>query len=462
MATAPAYADLRLRTVFHFAGCSWELSTNSPVLAESLRDAFPRTGKETRARFHLDIQVSGSDAPLWEVPYFRGRDQLVLAAFSATDVLLFDLLQNRAVGTLSPALARDEHYLRCVIVPVLIGVVSASVGVAPLHCATLVRDGMGLHISGLSGAGKSTLAYALGQRGFALLSDDWTYFHQGPKALVASGLPVPIKLLPDTRRFFPRLGAHPITRSLNGELAYEIDVRSALSPSRTYSCDSRRLLFYRRVPGAAATFTRLTPQQAEAQFGPALERIPDCLASTRAGQHSIIAALSHIPAYSLIADGRPQEIARLIEEWTQLPVDGEAGVESLRPPPHFEVPDLMLRFAPTPLLSIRSGAGGRILIETDLPSIHEYSSELSSQLARFYGPDLHCTFVADRADWSNSAAALDGFSYRFIAAAGCVWFDPGARRLVAFLSPEAAANRVLLRRLIAPVTANDFLSACAK
>jgi hypothetical protein len=131
--------------------------------------------------------------------------------------------------------------------------------------------------------------------------------------------------------------------------------------------------------------------------------------------------------------------------------EDEVYGETLNPPPHFEIPDLMLRFTPTPLLSIRSGAGGRILIETDLPSIHEYSSELSSHLSRVYGPDLHCTFVADRAGWSKSAALLDGYSYRFVPEAGCVWIDHVARRLVAFLSPEAASNRVVLHRLLAPV-----------
>src|ERR1043165_9440519 len=160
---------------------------------------------------------------------------------------------------MSRALAQDSQYLRRVIVPVMIGVVSASVGVAPLHCATLVRGGLGLHISGLSGAGKSTLAYALAQRGFELLSDDWTYFHHCPEGLEASGLPVPIKLLPETHPFFPELHTHPSARSLNGELAYEIDIHSSRSPRRAYSYSPRRLFFYRRAPGVSATFTRLTP-----------------------------------------------------------------------------------------------------------------------------------------------------------------------------------------------------------
>ncbi|MFI5205937.1 MAG: hypothetical protein ACHQVK_03270, partial [Candidatus Paceibacterales bacterium] len=74
----------------------------------------------------------------------------------------------------------------------------------------LKNSGIGLHASsvlinkkayiflGDSGAGKSTLSAALAQRGFALLSDDWTYLSFRQSVLSAHGLAAPIKLLPNT------------------------------------------------------------------------------------------------------------------------------------------------------------------------------------------------------------------------------------------------------------------------
>jgi hypothetical protein len=451
-AVPAATAEVHFHRVFPFAECAWELTTDSHPLAANFGSAFPESEGQTDTLFRLDLQSSDGEEELWTSPYFRARDHMVLAAFSSADVMIFDLLGRRGLGTISRALAENRDYWRRVIVPALVGLASPSAGIAPLHCATLVRNGMGLHISGLSGAGKSTLSYALAQCGFQLLSDDWTYFTRGPNGLQAAGLPVPIKLLPDTRRFFPELGAHGITRSLNGELAYEIGTASSLSPSRIYTCSPRRLLFYRREPRSSPRWTRLTPAQVEAQFRPALERVPICLAPARESQHAIIAELAKIPAYSLVCDGSPQQIAAWIDEWMDSDA-GAAATEDISPPPHFEIPDLMLRFPPAPLLSIHSSTG-QVRIETDILSVHQYSSELARQLMNRHGDNLHCTFIEDRADWPAVAGTLGQFSYRFLPEVGCMIIDRNSGCLVSFAS-SAAASLESMTELIAPVSSRQ-------
>ena len=451
-AVPTATAEVHIHRVYPFVGCAWELTTDSHSLAASFGSAFPESDSKAGMVFRLDLQMNDGKDRLWTAPYFRARDHMVLAAFSSTDVMIFDLLGCRGVGTISRALAENRDYWRRVIVPALVGLASPSAGIAPLHCATLVRNGMGLHISGLSGAGKSTLSYALAQRGFQLLSDDWTYFMRGSNGLQAAGLPVPVKLLPDTRRFFPELGAHEITRSLNGELAYEIDIASSLSPSRIYACSPHRLLFYRREPRSSPSWTRLTPEQVEAQFRPALERVPGCLAPARESQHAIIAELAKIPAYSLVCDGSPQQIAAWIDEWTDSNA-GAAETADISPPPHCEIPDLMLRFAPAPLLSSGSDSG-QIRIETDIPSVHRHSSELARQLMNWHGDSLHCTFIEDRTNWPAAAGTLGQFSYRFLPDVGCMFIDRNSGRLVSFAS-SAAANLESMTELMAPVSSRQ-------
>ncbi len=449
---AVARVGVRPRSGFPFAGCSWRLTTDSPFLTASFGSAFPDNGSEAAAAFHLDLQSSAAEESLWATPYFRGRDHLVFAAFSNRDVMIFDLLGRRGVGTISRTLAEDYNYWRRVIVPAVIGLASPSVGIAPLHCATLVRDGMGLHIAGLSGAGKSTLAYALAQRGFRLLSDDWTYFTRSRHGLQCAGLPVPIKLLPDTQRFFPELKRHTITKALNGEFAYEIDVENSLSPSRAYSCIPSRLVFFRRERSVGGPrLTRLTSMQVEAQFRPSLERIPDCLAQARETQHAVIAELAKVPAYSLVCDGSPDQIATWIDDFAHRDA-GAIAAEDFLLPPHCEIPDLMLRFAPAPLIGLRSDFG--IRIETDVPAIHQHSPELARSLRDGHGSNLSCTFLEDRADWASAAASFGRFAYRCVPKVGCMFLDRQSGRMVSFVAPSAVAELAPLERLIAPVVSS--------
>jgi hypothetical protein len=205
--------------------------------------------------------------------------------------MLIDLRLRRVVGMFSPEMASDLKYWKSVLLPVLLGVTSASLGITPLHCACLVKDGKGLILAGASGAGKSTLALSLSLSKFAYLSDDWTYFSQSGSTLHAWGLPTSVKLLPDTVKFFPQLGSTNVTRSLNGELAYEVDPVVRFGADRCLRCEPEWLVFVERSEEARAVFKPISSEDAFARFAPELEGVPPCLSDMRKQQLQTITAL---------------------------------------------------------------------------------------------------------------------------------------------------------------------------
>jgi hypothetical protein len=187
----------------------------------------------------------------WAKAHFRGLRHLVFASFGTQEVFTFDLLRRRVIGAVSLTTASDSSFWNTRLLPIVVGVMGTTVGVVPLHSACLDRDGKGLLIAGLSGAGKSTLSVALAQREFSLVSDDWTYVSKdGNKdGLIASGLSVPVKLLPDAVQHFPELKALTPKESLNGELAFEVDDPT---DARAFYERSAELL-PEELPEAAAT-----------------------------------------------------------------------------------------------------------------------------------------------------------------------------------------------------------------
>ncbi len=428
-----------------FAGAVWRLETNSLAIIRAARTSFPGKPLPSPNALSLKLLVDRSIAatPPWPPPYFRGRDHLVLAAY-AGGAMLFDLLARYAIGVFSPGMANDTEYWRRVIFPVAAGVVSPAIGVVPLHSATLVRNGRGLLISGLSGTGKSTLSVALAQRGFALLADDWTYFSLDPAGVTAHSLPVPVKLLPDADRFFPRLARRLPSPSLNGELAFELDP-GFFAAKRTLSCRPQRIVFFQRKPGTRTRWLRLTPAQVENQFRPALERIPECLHGGRERQHAIIAALAQVEAWSLACGGTPDSIA---DEVMQLTSDMAAPTADCTDiGSHFEIPDLMRRFVPAPVVGEFEINGIVMRVETDMPEVSEQlrASPLENRNTRC---DLVCTVLKDDAVPSYAAHASDAhLSCEVFPATACVMADFARRRIVAFVNHAFANRRTFLTDL---------------
>jgi hypothetical protein len=225
----------------------------------------------------------------WPQPYFRGMDHLVYAAYGPGSSMLINLRTCHAIGSFSPVMACDSTYWKQVILPVLLGVVSQSIGVTPLHCACLVKNENGLLLGGFSGAGKSTLALSLACRGLEYLSDDWTYFSNLDEDLRAYGLPIPVKLLPDAVKYFPQLSSLDPHVSLNGEIAFEVDPVKTFGVGRTLNCAPRWLVFVERIAEPRATFIEISSAEAASRFASELETLPASIADLQEVQLDTIA-----------------------------------------------------------------------------------------------------------------------------------------------------------------------------
>ncbi len=219
------------------------------------------------------------------------------------------------MGVLSPIAARDPHFWNAQLLPITIGLLGTTVGVAPLHCACLDRNGEGLLIAGKSGAGKSTLTAALAKRGFAVVSDDWTYVSHRRGNLSARGLFAPIKLLPETVRYFPELRHYSPKKTLNGETAHEIDPVKDLH-SQARSCTQPQcILFLERTSTPGCRFVPCRPEYLRWFFESSGEKLPPELPEAVQNRSEIIRQLASCRSWILHTGENPLQTAAALDEF---------------------------------------------------------------------------------------------------------------------------------------------------
>lgn len=258
----------------------------------------------------LYVDFSAKKPHLRTKPHFRALDHLYYASYGSGDAMVVDQLNRQVLGHFSLATASDLQYWKCTILPILAGIVSASVGVTPVHCACVVKDGRGLLLNGESGAGKSTLAVALSQVGFAYLADDCTYLSRSGSEIRAWGLPIPVKLLPDAVTFFPQLRHVAPQESLNGEMALQVDPNEELGVERCLTCTPEWLVFLERSPQTSPMFRRITSREAAARLAGDLESLPECIADQRRHQSETIDLLVDRNCWVLRHGITPQALAQ--------------------------------------------------------------------------------------------------------------------------------------------------------
>jgi hypothetical protein len=309
-------STLPFRAEFPLAGARCLLSTNS---REVLRLSLPWQSLQlsTPARsFLLQIIEDTSSASDLPAPsHFRGLRHLVFAMLEPGSFLSFDLLRRRVMGVLSPGAARDPGFWNSRLLPISIGVLGTTLGLAPLHCACLDRHGAGLLVAGNSGMGKSTLTAALAKRGFAVVSDDWTYVSTLHGALVAHGLFAPVKLLPDTIRYFPELRDSVTRRTLNGEFAYEVDPAEVFRSQWKASSDPKSILFLERGSVPGCRFVPCRPEQVAQFFEKNAEKLPAELPEAAKARFAIIQRLSACDPWILRTGDDPIRTAAAIDDF---------------------------------------------------------------------------------------------------------------------------------------------------
>jgi hypothetical protein len=303
---------------FLVAGAAWEIATNFQEILTIMEALSQRAENEFAASdlnlfLNVDFTVTNRDPGFH--PHFRALDHLFYANYGPEDSMLVDQRRRRVVGSLSASTASDLDYWKRVILPCMSGITSACVGITPIHCACVVKNRFGLLLHGESGAGKSTLALSLSLNGFSYLSDDCTYVSASEEQLQCWGSTAPLKLLPDSTKYFPELAELSLCESLNGEAAYEIDPTTVFGVETTTSCIPRWIIFLERTLQSKPTFHKVTREEAARRLASDLECLPDCLAEQRNRQLAVIDLLAQREGWILRHCLPPEALARELSQF---------------------------------------------------------------------------------------------------------------------------------------------------
>lgn len=325
VATAIAETALALSTQrLLFAGQPVLFRTNSAQLATYARGYLPEgedaISHSTPARAAITVHVRDNNERCEDAAHFRARGHFAYARFTVADSFWFNLRTREVFGTCSPELADDHWRWHAHIFPALLGILSASIGVAPVHAACLVRDGRGVLLTGRSGAGKSTLTVALARRGYELLSDDWSYLSAPEDAVnresvQAWGLPVPVKLLPDASSFFPELCTCQVAVSLNGEIAYEVFPEECFAVERSLRCPVMNVVLLDRRTEPGCAMLPVSPNEAIDHLQAELEPLEGVLACCYRKQLDLIRrAVESASCHRFFFNEHPGKAAEALDE----------------------------------------------------------------------------------------------------------------------------------------------------
>ena len=248
-------------------------------------------------------------------PHFRGIHHLVFVVLPPHGFITYDLLRKCVLGVITPEASQNDALWDSVLLPITVGILGTRLGVAPLHCACLDWNGDALLLAGHSGAGKSTLSAALAQRGFALVSEDWTYISRNSASPVAHGLLTPLKLLPDVVRFFPQLRGFVPTRTLNGEIAFEIEPQLLGGASGKRISRPRWIFFLERTTAPGCHFVPCRPEFLKHFFEESAERLPSELPDAQLTRSAIINDLSACPSWILRTSEGPMDTANALSRF---------------------------------------------------------------------------------------------------------------------------------------------------
>jgi HPr Serine kinase C-terminal domain len=313
-ATLPLHADLLI------AGAHCALATNSEEILACVNRWRCSGPPPSRTAFEMNVVLDRSlprQRDIKTQTHFRGLHHLVFATIGEHEVFTFDLLRKQVVGAVSQASAEDHSFWNSHWLPITIGVMGTTVGVVPVHSACLELDGKGLLIAGVSGAGKSTLSLALAQSGCSLISDDWTYITREGDTLLAHGIGAPVKLLPDTVKYFPELAGRTPKMWFNGELAFEVDTAEFCRQRMTLGSRPYWLLFLERTSAPGCTFAPCTADQARRFFENGAERLPDQVPQASVARSEMIRSISNCACWHVRSGDTPQQTAEAVRRFCE-------------------------------------------------------------------------------------------------------------------------------------------------
>lgn len=273
-------------------GCS--ISTNSAQILQAARNSFAahaHHSAQAEISMRLWVEPQCTTKAPWPKPYVRGLGHMVYAGFAEGNSVVTDLNKLRITGRFSSEFAADTQYWSRVVLPMLLSIIAASVGMAELHCACVAKNGQGLLLAGPSGSGKSTLSLALAYLGFGFLSDDRSLCALRRGELSVHGLPTDLKLRSESARWF-QCATNEFRRWADtGE--YRVDPKS-LRLSRVRNCRPRMLAFLERNSSTPFACEPLSSQEVQKRLhGEMMAELPQALQL----QSAVVSALAELPCF---------------------------------------------------------------------------------------------------------------------------------------------------------------------
>ena len=294
------------------AGASCSLSTNCEQLLEWARRSFSRLETPPACidfSLRLWVDAGNTKQPPWPKPYVRGLDHLVFAGFDSGSSIVANLRNRRVMGCFSPAMAADGAYWRAVIFPILLTIVSASVGIAELHCACVTKNDEGFLLAGPSGSGKSTLALALCEVSCGFLSDDRTFCSLSDREVLVWGLGTRLKLRREATVWFQALRDQQKRNfpAEKGDLLLDPEDYPGLH--RVRHCRLQSLIFLDRQDAEEFRLSRMCPAEALTRLNEdSMAEWPEAVAK----RSEVLAQLVELSCWHLRYGGEPRTIAREI------------------------------------------------------------------------------------------------------------------------------------------------------
>lgn len=311
--------------------------------------------------------------------------------------MLIDLRTSRVFGRVSEKLAADTKYWQTVIFPMLLTIISASVGVAELHCACVAYNEYGLLLAGPSGAGKSTLTLALALAGFSILSDDRTFCSVVDGQVHAWSLPTLLKLRPDAVQFFEEFRDKELEDTRSGGPAYWLQPEEVAGATRSRQCQPIAVIFLERTERSESQWLQLSSADALSRLDSELMAESPTALTKRL---ETIKKVVTLPCWLLRYGKGPHLVAREIAEQfsisdhRSLSAKTETAIRNFtkRTPgstPHGDIQqspnqvetgrvhdDPIRRFLPTPYSTFLSMMGRTVRLETNHPRLLHFMNDL--------------------------------------------------------------------------------------
>ena len=220
------HVDLPLRRLFYPIGFRLHLATNASDVIDAADECWRDYGPEFQCEpmeFRVVVEADGGPA---SQPCFRLQRNLLSIVSDAHNYAVVDFSTQLACIYVTKETAADHALLRWFFVESIAYVLMAQRCVAPMHAATIARDGTGILLCGASGAGKSTLAFAAACAGWTFLSDDCTWLLVGDAGATAVGKPHQVRFRDDAARLFANLAGYDAHERPNGKIGFEVPVRA--------------------------------------------------------------------------------------------------------------------------------------------------------------------------------------------------------------------------------------------